>query len=130
MRKDVGRVNSCYIHVTLVPYLSTSEELKTKPTQHSVAELRSTGIHPDVIVPRSDRPIDDSVRRKISLFCDVDSDAVINATDADDIYEVPLDMLAAGLDKVVCRVLEIDAPEADLSGWAEMVHQLAHPGGQ
>ncbi|MCP4308136.1 MAG: CTP synthase [bacterium] len=127
MRKDVGRANTCYIHVTLVPYLPTSEELKTKPTQHSVAELRSTGIHPDVIVPRSDRPIDDSVRRKISLFCDVDSDAVINATDAADIYEVPLDMLAAGLDRVVCRVLEIDAPEADLSDWRDMVHQLAHP---
>jgi CTP synthase len=127
MRKDVGRANTCYIHVTLVPYLSTSEELKTKPTQHSVAELRSTGIHPDVIVPRSDRPIDDSVRRKISLFCDVDADAVINATDAADIYEVPLDMLAAGLDEVVCRVLEIEAPEADLSGWRTMVHQLAHP---
>jgi CTP synthase len=127
MRKDVGRANTCYIHVTLVPYLSTSEELKTKPTQHSVAELRSTGIHPDVIVPRSDRPIDDPVRRKISLFCDVDADAVINATDAADIYEVPLDMLAAGLDRVVCRVLEIEAPEADLSGWRTMVHQLAHP---
>ncbi|MDX2343229.1 MAG: CTP synthase [Acidimicrobiia bacterium] len=127
MRKDMGRANTCYIHVTLVPYLPTSEELKTKPTQHSVAELRSTGIHPDVIVPRSDRPIDDSARRKISLFCDVDSDAVINATDAADIYEVPLDMLEAGLDRVVCRVLEIEAPEADMSSWREMVHQLAHP---
>jgi len=92
-----------------------------------VAELRSTGIHPDVIVARSDRAIDDSVRRKISLFCDVDSDAVINAMDADDIYAVPLDMLAAGLDQVVCRVLEIEAPEADLTSWREMVHQLAHP---
>ncbi len=127
MRKDVGRSNTCYIHVTLVPYLSTSEELKTKPTQHSVAELRSTGIHPDVIVARSDRAIDDSARRKISLFCDVDSDAVINAMDADDIYAVPLDMLAGGLDRVVCRVLDIEAPEADLSSWRDMVHQLAHP---
>jgi len=127
MRKDVGRANSCYIHVTLVPYLGTSEELKTKPTQHSVAELRSTGIHPDVIVPRSDRPIDESVRRKISLFCDVEPDAVINAMDASDIYAVPLDMEAAGLDKVVCRVLEIDAPPAELDGWREMVHQLANP---
>jgi len=127
MRKDVGRANTCYIHVTLVPYLETSEELKTKPTQHSVAELRSTGIHPDVIVARSDRPIDDAVRRKISLFCDVESDAVINATNAPDIYAVPLDMEAAGLDKVVCRALDIDAPAADLDGWRDMVQRLAHP---
>jgi CTP synthase len=127
MRKDVGRDHSCYIHVTLVPYLETSEELKTKPTQHSVATLRSTGIHPDVIVARSDREIDDSVRRKISLFCDVDGDAVINAMNADDIYAVPLDMHDAGLDKVVCRVLDIEAPEADLHDWKEMVRKLAHP---
>ncbi|MDJ0924684.1 MAG: CTP synthase [Acidimicrobiia bacterium] len=127
MHKDVGRSNSCYIHVTLVPYLETSEELKTKPTQHSVATLRSTGIHPDVIVARSDREIDESVRRKISLFCDVDSDAVINAMNADDIYAVPLDMHKAGLDKVVCRILDIDAPEADLTSWGAMVHQLANP---
>ena len=127
MRKDVGRDNSCYIHVTSVPYLGTSEELKTKPTQHSVATLRSTGIHPDVIVARSDREIDESVRRKISLFCDVDSDAVINAVDASDIYAVPLDMHAGGLDRVVCRVLDIEAPEADLTAWRELVHRLAHP---
>ena len=127
MRKDVGRNNTCYIHVTLVPYLPTSEELKTKPTQHSVAELRSTGIHPDVIVARSDRAIDDSVRRKISLFCDVEPDAVINAMDASDIYAVVLDMYEAGLDKVVCRVLAVEAPEAHLDGWREMVKQLANP---
>jgi CTP synthase len=127
MRKDVGRSNSCYIHVTLVPYLDTSEELKTKPTQHSVATLRATGIHPDVIVARSDREIDDAVRRKISLFCDVDADAVINAVNAPDIYAVPLEMHAGGLDRVVCRVLDIDAPEADLDGWRQMVHRLAHP---
>ncbi len=127
MRKDVGRNNTCYIHVTLVPYLPTSEELKTKPTQHSVAELRSTGIHPDVIVARSDRAIDDSVRRKISLFCDVEPDAVINAMDASDIYAVVLDMYEAGLDKVVCRVLAVEAPEAQLDGWREMVKQLANP---
>ncbi len=127
MRKDVGRANTCYIHVTLVPYLETSEELKTKPTQHSVAELRSTGIHPDVIVARSDRDIDDAVRRKISLFCDVEADAVINAVNASDIYAVPLDMEAAGLDKVVCRVLDIEAPPASMDAWRSMVHQLAHP---
>ena len=127
MRKDVGRPNTCYIHVTLVPYLETSEELKTKPTQHSVAELRSTGIHPDVIVARSDRAIDEQVRRKISLFCDVEADAVINAMNAPDIYAVPLDMEAAGLDKVVCRVLDIEAPPSNLDSWRDMVHHLAHP---
>jgi CTP synthase len=127
IRKDVGRANTCYIHVTLVPYLETSEELKTKPTQHSVAELRSTGIHPDVIVARSDRPIDEAVRRKISLFCDVEPDGVINAVNASDIYAVPLEMEAAGLDKVVCRVLDIQAPPADLDAWRDMVHRLAHP---
>jgi CTP synthase len=127
MRKDVGRNNCCYIHVTLVPFLETSDELKTKPTQHSVATLRSTGIHPDVIVARSDREIDESVQRKISLFCDVDSDAVINAMNADDIYAVVLDMHEAGLGRVVCRVLDVDAPEADLAAWKEMVRHLAHP---
>jgi CTP synthase len=127
MRKDVGRSNTCYIHVTLVPYLPTSEELKTKPTQHSVAELRSTGIHPDVIVARSDREIDESVRRKISLFCDVEPDAVINAVDSSDIYAVPLDMDRAGLDRVVCRVLDIEAPEGDLDAWRDTVHRLANP---
>ena len=127
MRKDVGRSNSCYIHVTLVPFLETSDELKTKPTQHSVATLRSTGIHPDVIVARSDREIDESVQRKISLFCDVDSDAVINAMNVDDIYAVVLNMYGGGLDRVVCRVLDIEAPGARLDDWKEMVHRLAHP---
>jgi CTP synthase len=124
MRKDVGRHNTCYIHVTLVPYLSTSEELKTKPTQHSVAELRARGIQPEVIVARSARPLDESSRRKISLFCDVDADAVINAEDVDNIYAVPLTLSEAGLDDVVCRVLALDAPEPDLDAWAAMVERM------
>lgn len=119
--KDVGRENVAYIHVTLVPYIPASEELKSKPTQHSVAELRSRGIHPDVIVVRSDRPIDDAVRRKISLFCDVDPEAVINALDAPDIYEVPLALHEDGLDRVILKRLHIDAPEPDLANWARMV---------
>ncbi len=125
MRKDVGRSNTCYIHVTLVPYLSTSEELKTKPTQHSVAELRGRGIHPDVIVVRSDRPIDDSPRRKISLFCDVEPDAVINAVDVSNIYAVPLMLHDGGLDDVVCRVLDLATPPPDLSEWASVVERMA-----
>ncbi|MDH3606605.1 MAG: CTP synthase [Acidimicrobiia bacterium] len=123
-RKDVGPANVAYIHVTLVPYLAPSDELKTKPTQHSVAELRSHGIQPDTIVVRSDRPIDDSVRRKISLFCDVSAEAVISAADAEDIYEVPLMMQAAGLDTVICDHLQLETAEADLSDWITMLERI------
>jgi CTP synthase len=120
---DVGRQSVVYLHVTLVPYISSSEELKTKPTQHSVAELRSHGIHPDVIVVRSDRPIDDQVRRKISLFCDVAPKAVIAAPDAADIYEVPLILNQGGLDAVVTERLGLTTPAADLETWREMVQR-------
>ena len=124
MRKDVGRENTCYIHLTLVPYLSTSDELKTKPTQHSVSELRARGIHPDVIVVRSDRPLDDAARNKISLFCDVDTDGVINAVDVKNIYRVPLALRERGLDDVVCRALGLDTPEPDLDAWRAMVARM------
>ncbi|HSJ70764.1 MAG TPA: CTP synthase, partial [Acidimicrobiia bacterium] len=127
IRKDVGESNTCYVHVTLVPYLNTSEELKTKPTQHSVAELRSRGIMPEVIVVRSDRPVDESARRKISLFCDVAPDAVINAVDVPNIYAVPLALHDAGLDEVVCRELNLDPPPADLSAWRTMVDEMTSP---
>ena len=128
LRKDLGKANTVYIHVTLVPFIGSSEELKTKPTQHSVAELRSRGIQPDVIVVRSDRPIDEGVRRKISLFCDVDPSAVINATDVKDIYEVPLVLNQGGLDQVVCDTLELSTPEPDLDDWEKMVHRSAVAG--
>jgi CTP synthase len=121
---DVGRENAMFIHVTLVPYIASSEELKSKPTQHSVAELRSKGITPDIIVVRSDRPIDDSVRKKISLFCDVSTRAVVSAPDATDIYEVPLTMHKNGLDTVVCERLGIECPPPDLSAWREMVERI------
>ncbi len=124
VRKDVGTENVCYIHVTLVPYLATSEELKTKPTQHSVAELRSRGIQPEIIVVRSDRPLDESARRKISLFCDVESDAVINALDIESIYAVPLAMQEAGLDEVVCRELGLETPPPDMDDWRAMVERM------
>ena len=120
-RKDVGSANVAYIHVTLVPYIAPSEELKTKPTQHSVAELRSHGILPDAIVVRSDRPIDEAVRRKISLFCDVDPSAVVSAPDAEDIYEVPLKLRDGGLDDVICATLSLDVPDPDMSSWEEML---------
>jgi len=129
VRKDVGSENVCYIHVTLVPYLATSEELKTKPTQHSVAELRSRGIMPEVIVVRSDRPLDDPARRKISLFCDVEPDAVINAVDVPNIYGVPLALHDAGLDAVVCRELGLETEDADLEleSWRDMVESMDRP---
>ncbi len=123
IRKDVGRSNTVYLHVTLVPYIASSEEMKTKPTQHSVAELRSRGIHPDVIVVRSDRPVDDAAVRKISLFCDVDADAVINATDVADVYAVPLMLHRGGLDDVVCRILELETERPDLDTWEAMVER-------
>lgn len=124
LRKDLGPQNACFLHVTLVPYLSTSEELKTKPTQHSVAELRGRGIHPDIIVVRSIRELDESSRRKISLFCDVDIDAVIDASDVSNIYAVPLMLRDHHLDDVVCRVLGLESPEPDLGLWADMVDRM------
>jgi CTP synthase len=127
LRNDVGEGNAVFVHVTLVPYLAPSEELKTKPTQHSVAELRSRGIHPDAIVIRSDRKVDDSDRRKISLFCDVPVRAVINAPDADNIYEVPLILHDGGLDEVVCTRLGIETDPPDLDSWSEMVDRMKRP---
>jgi CTP synthase len=118
---DVGRANVVFVHVTLVPYIATSEELKTKPTQHSVAELRSKGIHPDVIIVRSDREIDEAVRKKISLFCDVETKAVISAPDAKDIYEVPLKLHDGGLDDVVCGRLQLVTGPPNLETWKAMV---------
>ena len=120
---DIGRDNVLFVHVTLVPYIAASEELKTKPTQHSVAELRSKGIHPDVIIVRSDRDIDEAVRRKISLFCDVEPRAVIAAPDARDIYEVPLVLHGGGLDDVVCDELGIVTGPPNLDAWQAMVEK-------
>ena len=120
-RKDVGPGNVVYVHLTLVPYIGPSEELKTKPTQHSVAELRSRGIQPDAIVVRSERPIDDAIRRKISLFCDVASEAVIACPDARDIYEVPLILHEQGFDRAIVEALQLEVAEPDLSDWKQMV---------
>ena len=119
-RKEVGRDNVCYVHVTLVPFIGPSGEQKTKPTQHSVTELRSRGIQPDVIVCRSEEPLSLNLKRKISNLCDVDERAVVNAADARNIYELPLILHEEGLDDVVCEVLHIDAP-VDLSSWERVV---------
>ena len=121
MRKDKGRENVCYIHVTLVPWIAASSELKTKPTQHSVKELRSIGITPDFIVCRSDRPIDASIRRKIALFCDVDPKAVVSAIDAPSIYEVPENLRAQQLDEMVIDRMELECGEPQMAEWDSFV---------
>jgi CTP synthase len=125
LKKDKGRENVCYIHVTLVPWIAASSELKTKPTQHSVKELRSIGITPDFIVCRSDRPIDAGIRRKIALFCDVDPKAVISALDARSIYEVPDNLRAQGLDEMVIERLQLDCNEPDMTEWDKFVAHSA-----
>jgi len=122
-RNDVGYRNVVHIHVTLVPQIGPTEELKTKPTQHSVADLRSRGIRPDIIVVRSETPIDDGVRQKISLFCDVDPDAVIPAPDVNDIYEMPLILRGHNLDDAIVELLGLDTPEPELAGWQRMVER-------
>ncbi|MFM9132366.1 MAG: CTP synthase [Actinomycetota bacterium] len=122
-RNEAGRDNVCYLHVTLVPFIGPSGEQKTKPTQHSVTELRSRGIQPDVIVCRSEEPLSDGLKRKISNMCDVDVRAVINAADARNIYELPLILHEEGLDGFVCDLLRIDG-EVDLTSWESLVAQV------
>src|SRR5215218_6050962 len=122
-RKEAGRDNVCYVHVTLVPFIGPSGEQKTKPTQHSVTELRSRGIQPDLIVCRSEEPLSDDLKGKISNLCDVDSRAVVNAADARNIYELPLILHDEGFDDVVCEVLRMEdtAAAMDLSPWEQVV---------
>ncbi len=127
MRKDLGHENVFYVHVTLVPYLETSRELKTKPTQHSVKELKSLGIQPDAIVCRSDRPITSDVKEKIALFCDTDKEAVVSAINAETIYEVPLMLHREGLDGYIVRHLGLPSREPDLAGWEELVRKIKNP---
>ncbi len=123
-RLDVGRENVCYVHVTLVPFIGPSGEQKTKPTQHSVTELRARGIQPDVIVCRSERVISDGLKRKISNLCDVPVNAVVNAADARNIYEIPLVLHDEGLDTVVCKHLGLPDTEPDLSAWEALVDRV------
>jgi CTP synthase len=127
VRHDVGRDNCFFLHVSLVPYLAPSGELKTKPTQHSVAALRSIGIQPDAVVCRSDRPIPDSVKRKISLMCDVDAEAVVSATDAPSIYEIPRVLHAEGLDAYVVRRLGLPFHDVDWSDWSDLLERVRRP---
>jgi len=127
MKRDVGRDNVLYIHVTLVPYVGAAGELKTKPTQHSVKELRSLGIQPDVIVCRSERPLSEDIKRKIGLFCDIEPEAVIPNVDCSTIYEVPLVFQEEGLDRIVMDRLQLQGREEDLCEWRAMVHSILNP---
>ncbi len=124
LRGDVGRGNVMYIHVTLIPYLRLGGEVKTKPTQHSVAELRSIGINPQMIVCRTEVPLSSEVKRKIALFCDTEEEAVIEARDAETLYDVPLMMQQEGLDEFVVRYLGLQCPPADMEEWRAMVDRI------
>lgn len=127
MKADIGRDNILYIHVTLVPYLSKAGELKTKPTQHSVKELRSIGIQPDIIVCRTEKPLSKELKEKIALFCNVDNNAVVQSYDADTIYEVPIILQKEGLDQIVAEKLGVDGRVCDLSEWERMVEKIKKP---
>src|SRR5471030_2972691 len=124
---EIGRNNVCYIHLTLVPYIKSAGEIKTKPTQHSVKELREIGIQPDVLLCRTDRPLPDEERRKISLFTNVQGEAVISVWDADSIYKIPMMLHQQMLDEIVCHKLDLLARPANLSAWEKLVFALEHP---
>jgi CTP synthase len=126
-RQDVGRDNSLYVHLTLVPFIGTAGELKTKPTQHSVRDLRSIGIQPDILLCRTDRYLDSDIKRKIALFCDVSEEAVITAKDVSSIYEVPLVLGAEGLDTIILRYLHLPHSERHMQPWEELVHRIQNP---
>ena len=126
-RHEVGRRNALFIHLTLLPYLAASQELKTKPTQHSVHELMQIGIQPDILVCRSEQPVTEEIRRKVSLFCNVDFGCVVESRDLPTIYEVPLMLHQQGLDQTVCEQLELDVKEPDLRPWRSMVNRVLSP---
>jgi CTP synthase len=127
VRKEVGKENTLYIHVTLVPYIAAAGELKTKPTQHSVKELRSIGIHPDIIVCRAEQEISADMKDKIALFCDIDAKAVIQNRNASSIYQVPLMLAEEGLDRIAMQKLGIPDGHSDISDWRDMVNKIMNP---
>ncbi len=127
MRFELGAERSLFIHLTLIPYIRSAGEIKTKPTQHSVKELRSIGIQPDILICRSEQPIPASERRKIALFTNVEEKAVISAIDADSIYRIPLLLHEQGLDEIVVNKLRLNVPAADLTEWYDVVDALTHP---
>ncbi len=126
-RQDVGREHTLYIHLTLVPYIGTAGELKTKPTQHSVRDPRSIGIQPDILLCRTDRLLPPDIKRKIALFCDVNEEAVITAKDVASVYEVPVALAAEGLDEIVLKLLHLPRTERRMDAWHELLDRIYHP---
>ncbi|QGQ48368.1 CTP synthase [Metabacillus sediminilitoris] len=126
IKSDIGRDNVMYIHCTLVPYIKAAGEMKTKPTQHSVKELRSLGIQPNVIVVRTEMPISQDMKDKIALFCDIDTNAVIECRDAETLYSIPLDLQAQNLDSIVCNHLKLNCNEADMTEWKQLVERVTN----
>ncbi|NEU30435.1 CTP synthase [bacterium LRH843] len=124
IKSDVGHDNVMYIHCTLIPYLGAAGEMKSKPTQHSVKELRSLGIQPNVIVVRTERPVPQEMKEKIALFCDIHKDSVIEARDADTLYQVPLDLQAQKLDDIVCNHLKLSCKQADMTEWIKLIERV------
>jgi CTP synthase len=127
VRQELGRENTVFVHVTLVPWIGAAQELKTKPTQHSVKELLSIGIQPDILLCRTDRFLSREVKSKIALFCNLEDQAVITAKDVDSIYEVPLTFAQEGVDRLALKYLHIDTPEPDLSKWSDLVRRCYNP---
>jgi len=127
MRHEQGRANCLFVHVTLVPWIAAAQELKTKPTQHSVKELRAIGIQPDILICRSERIISQEMKEKIALFCDVDVEAVVTARDVQSVYQVPVMFANEGVDEIVLRLLRMDAAPRDLARWNAMLERLDHP---
>lgn len=126
IKNDAGRDNVMYIHCTLVPYIKAAGEMKTKPTQHSVKELRSLGIQPNIIVLRTEMPISQDMKDKIALFCDIDKEAVIEATDAETLYSIPLALQEQKMDQLVCEHFKLDCAEADMTEWNALVEKVTH----
>jgi CTP synthase len=127
MRHEEGRENTLFVHLTLVPWISAAQEMKTKPTQHSVKELRAIGIQPDMLLCRSERALPRELKEKIALFCDVDVDAVITAKDVHSVYEVPLVYAEQGVDETILKLLHLDAPPRNMSRWIQMLERLQNP---
>jgi CTP synthase len=130
IKNDVGRDNVMYVHCTLVPYIKAAGEMKTKPTQHSVKELRSLGIQPNIIVLRTEMPISQDMKDKIALFCDIDKDAVIEAADADTLYSIPLALQEQKMDQLVCDHFQLDCGQADMTEWNALVEKVTHLSGK
>ncbi|AZR60591.1 CTP synthase [Eikenella corrodens] len=127
MRSQLGRANTLFVHLSYVPYIAAAGEIKTKPTQHSVKELREIGIQPDVLICRMDRPLPEEERRKIALFCNVEERAVIGCYDADSIYKIPEMLHGQGIDDAICEQLQLNIRQADLTEWRKIVYAIEHP---